>query len=269
MNAGQSTDLVRYETDGAIATVTLNRPDRLNTMTDALLERTIEVFDEVASDDGIRVVIFTGEGRAFCAGGDLAEGVGGGVGSQGPVEADIGKLRRYMRTSQQLHEMPKVTIAAINGACAGAGFSWACAADLRYASDRAVFNTAFLNAGLSGDFGGTWLLTRIVGAARAREAYLLAQKFDAAHAERIGLVTAVYPHEELKSGVRDVAEQLAAAAPLALRSIKANLNDALRIGFTEALDREADRHTRSGRTDDAEEATQAFMEKRRPAFHGR
>ena len=173
-----------------------------------------------------------------------------------------------MRTAELLHEMPKPTIAAINGACAGAGLSLACACDLRYASASAVFNTAFLNVGLSGDFGGTWTLTRIVGTARARAAYLLAERFDADEAHRIGLVSEVLGDEELGDHVRGVAERLATQPQQALRSMKANLNDALELSFGEALDPEAIRHIGSGRTDDAREATAAFLEKRAPVFRG-
>jgi 2-(1,2-epoxy-1,2-dihydrophenyl)acetyl-CoA isomerase len=261
-------DLVLYRAEVGIATVTLNRPDRLNTMTDALLEALLATLEKAADDEDVRVVILGGAGRAFCAGGDLAEGVGGGVGGAGGVESAVGNLRRYMRTAQLLHEMPKPTIAAIKGACAGAGLSLACAADLRYASTSAVFNTAFIGVGLSGDFGGTWTLTRIVGTARAREAYLLAERFGADEAERIGLVSKVVPDDALMDEVTGIAERLAAAAPIALRSIKANLNDALQLDFPAALEREAERHIRCGRTDDAREATNAFLEKRPPVFRG-
>ena len=261
-------DLVLYGAEAGVATVTLNRPDRLNTMTDALLEALLSTLERAAGDEEVRVVILTGAGRAFCAGGDLAEGVGGGVGGAGDIESAVGNLRRFMRTAQLLHEMPKPTIAAIKGACAGAGLSLACAADLRYAATSTVFNTAFLGVGLSGDFGGTWTLTRIVGTAHAREAYLLAERFGAEEAERVGLVSKVVPDEELTDEVSAIAERLAAAPPIALRSIKANLNDALQLDFSTALDREADRHIRSGRTDDAREATSAFLEKRPPVFRG-
>ena len=261
-------ETVLYEADGGIATITLNRPERLNAMTAPLLTEALEALETAASDDEVRVVVLTGAGRGFCAGGDLSAGAGGGVVGGGPVEADVASLRRFMRSSQLLHGMPKVTIAAINGACAGAGLSWACAADLRYAAASAKFSTAFLTAGLSGDFGGTWTLPRLVGAAKARELYLLADRFDAAEAERIGLVAKALPDDELVGFVRSTAERLASAAPVALRGIKANLNDASEVGFAELLDREAARHVRSGRTSDAREAARAFVEKRPPTFTG-
>ncbi len=262
-------DTVLYETDGAIATVTLNRPDNMNTMNGELLAAAVDVFERAASDDAIRAVIFTGRGRAFCAGGDLGGGAGGGVFDERPVQQQVESLRRSMRTSQLLREMPKATIAAINGACAGAGLSWACACDLRYAAESARFNTAFLSAGVSGDFGGTWTLPRIVGPSKARELYMLSERFTAQDAERLGLVARVLPGEELMPAVRRVAEKLAASAPLALRRIKANFNDSERLSFSEALDLEADRHTRCALTEDATEAADAFMAKREPAFKGR
>lgn len=262
--------VVRYAVDGGVATITLARPEHYNTMSRQLLEEVLAAMEAAAEDDAVRAVILTGSGRAFCAGGDLQEfsrrEPGGGPRS---LEADIRRLRGFMRTSQLLREMPKVTFAAINGACAGAGLAWACAADIRYGAASAVFNTAFMTAGLSGDFGGTWTLPRIVGPARARELYLLAEKFRAPEAERLGLVSAVLPDEELLPFVRGRAERVAGFAPLTVRAIKANLNDSLDVSFSTMLDREADRHTRCGRTEDAAEAARAFLEKRPPVFHGR
>jgi 2-(1,2-epoxy-1,2-dihydrophenyl)acetyl-CoA isomerase len=262
-------DTVLYEADGPIATVTLNRPENMNTMNIELLAAAVEILERVASDDAIRAVIFTGNGRAFCAGGDLGGGAGGGVFDDRPVQQQVESLRRAMRTSQLLHDMPKVTIAAINGACAGAGLSWACACDIRYAAESAKFNTAFLSAGVSGDFGGTWTLPRIVGPAKARELYMLSERFTAEDAARLGLVTRVLPNDELMPAVRDVAERLSKSAPVALQHIKANFNDSERLSFSEALDREADRHTRCSLMEDATEAANAFMEKREPVFTGR
>jgi len=260
---------VLYETDGPIATITLNRPDRLNAMNRELITAAVETFEKAASDPAIRVLILTGAGKGFCAGGDLAGFAGGEFKQPQPIEQRIAELRRSMRTSQILRESDMVTIAAINGACAGAGFSWALACDLRYAAASAKFSSAFLNAGLSGDFGGTYSLTHILGTAKARELYLLAERFDAAEAERIGLVSKTLPDAELMNHVRGVARKLADSAPIALREIKHNLNDALRLSFSEALDREADRHSRCGTTEDNTEAAKAFLEKRKPQFKGR
>lgn len=260
---------VRYEVEASVATLTLDRPERLNTMNRALLDDALAAIERAASDDDVRVVVLTGAGRGFCAGGDLGARGDDAVLAGGPLEGDVARLRALMRSSQLLREMPKPTIAAINGACAGAGLAWACACDLRYAAASARFSTAFLTAGLSGDFGGTWTLPRIVGAAKARELYLLADRFDATEAERIGLVARTLPDDELLPHVREVAARLAGSAPLALRAIKANLNDADEVGFAELLDREAGRHVRCGRSRDAREAASAFLEKRPPVFEGR
>lgn len=264
-------NVVLYNIDGSIATIALNRPEKMNTLNEGVLQDLMRALHEAASDDRIRVVILTGTGRAFCAGGDLtafAAGTDEGTAAV-PLQARIDSLRGVMRTAQLLHEMPKVTIAAINGACAGAGLSLAAAADLRYCARSARFNTAFLTAGLSGDFGGTWSLARIVGPAKAKELYLLAEKFSAEEAERIGLVTRAVEDKDLMNEVRHVAERIAGFAPLAVRAAKANLNDAPEMAMSEMLDLEADRHTRLGTTDDAKEAAAAFLQKREPAFQGR
>ena len=260
---------VLYETDGAIATVTLNRPDRLNAMNKELIAAMVETMERASSDPAIRVLILTGAGRGFCAGGDLAGFADGEFKEEQAIETKIADLRQSMRTSQRLRESSFVSIAAINGACAGAGLSWALACDLRYAAQSAKFSTAFLNAGLSGDFGGTFSLTQIVGTAKARELYLLSDRFSAADAERLGIVSEAVPDEDLLAHVRGKALQMADAAPVALRCIKQNLNDATKLSMSEAMDNEADRHSRCGTTEDNTEAAKAFLEKRKPSFKGR
>ncbi|MEE8422181.1 MAG: enoyl-CoA hydratase [Dehalococcoidia bacterium] len=259
-------ETVLYESDGNIATITLNRPESLNAMDGDLLRGAVDALEQAAGDDSVRAVILTGAGRGFCSGGDLRAA---GTLGDGNLESRIGVLQAFERSSRLLHEMPKVTIAAVNGPCAGAGLSWACAADLRYAAESARFLTAFATAGLSGDFGGTWTLPRIIGPARAREMYLLGDRVTAEEAERIGLVSKMLPDDELMPHVRSVAERLIAAAPIALTRIKQNLNDADEITFAEALNREADRHVRTGGSEDSREARMAFNEKRPPNFTGR
>ena len=174
-----------------------------------------------------------------------------------------------MRTSQLLRDTSKVTIAAVNGACAGAGLSWACAADLRFAASNARFATAFINAGLSGDFGGTWLLPRLVGSSKARELYLLSAPIDAAEAQRIGLVAEVVEPDDLQARVAEVASTLVARAPLALRAMKENLRDHEEMSWPAALDSEAGRHAFCCTTDDGAEAAAAFVAKRDPVFTGK
>jgi 2-(1,2-epoxy-1,2-dihydrophenyl)acetyl-CoA isomerase len=262
-------NLVTLETsDDGIALVTLNRPERLNTMTGELLLEARHIFTTVAENPLIKVMILTGAGKGFCAGGDLSVGPGGAVTGDLQGDAAAEMLRDFMETSLILHTMPAVTIAAINGACAGAGLSWACAADLRFSSDKARYNTAFRDAGLSGDFGGTWSLPRIIGAGRASEKYLLSKPFDAAEALHIGLVSGVFPAEQLMAEVMKTARQLSLTAPLALQLIKQNLVDSETSTFAEALDYEAVRHSFCTGTRDAAEAAKAFIAKRQPVFTG-
>jgi 2-(1,2-epoxy-1,2-dihydrophenyl)acetyl-CoA isomerase len=199
----------------------------------------------------------------------MAEGNAGGLDVDGSFFTLVNTMRHGTLASQLLHEMPKPTIAAINGACAGAGLALACAADLRYCAQGAVFNTAFARAGVSGDFGGSWSLPRIVGPAKARELYLLAERFDATEAQRIGLVSGTFPDSEFETKIAEVTNRLMSLAPLALRSIKKNMNESFAWGFSEALDREAVRHIELGFTEDSTEAAKSFLEKRPPAFLGR
>lgn len=262
------TDVLQVAVSDGVATLTMDRPDRRNAMDQALAEQMLRALERVSDDDAVRCVVLTGAGGHFSVGGDLEAGAGGITGDTPTPEVVTG-LRMAMRSSQLLHEMPKPTIAAIRGACAGAGISWACACDLRYASDTARFNTAFAQAGVSGDFGGTWTLPRIVGPAKARELYLLAEKFGAEEAHRIGLVSAVWADDRFDDQVNEVATKLAGMAPLALAAVKANLNDSERLSFTEQMDREAQRHATTARTEDAVEAAMAFLEKRAPRFQGR
>lgn len=261
---------VIYEMEAGIATITLNRPEKMNTMGGELVALAGAAIAEAAEDDSVRAVILTGAGRVFSAGGELrAERTPSAAAGLATMEAKIARLRGQTRISQLLHEMPKPTIAAINGGCAGAGLAWACACDIRYCCESARFNTAFVTAGLSGDYGGAWTLPRIVGPAKARELYLLAEKFDAAQALQIGLVSAVHPDAELMPFVRQKAARLARFAPLTLRAVKQNLNDALDLSFADLLDRESDRQVRCWHTEDAGEAARAYIEKRQPVFHGR
>lgn len=264
-------DMVLYEVDDGVATITLNRPEQLNTMSNDLLDAALAALEQAADDQGVRAVILTGAGRAFCAGGDLAgmaAGQAGGIAGGDSSTGRIATLRHAMRSSQLLHDMPKATIAQINGPCAGAGLAWACACDLRYCGESAVFNTAFMTAGLSGDFGGTWTLPRILGQGKATELYLLAEKFGSAEAVRIGLVSRSFADADLGSEVRRVARRIGGFAPLALAAIKENLAESPNVPFSAQLDAEAARHIRCGMTEDAREAATAFLEKRPPIFHG-
>jgi 2-(1,2-epoxy-1,2-dihydrophenyl)acetyl-CoA isomerase len=168
-----------------------------------------------------------------------------------------------------LHEAPLVTVAAIKGACAGAGLGWASACDLRICDDTARFNVAFLDVGMSGDMAGTWFLPRIVGAAKARELYFLPGKFAGAEAARIGLVNRVVPELEFETELAALVERLANSSPLALKGMKANFVDQEHMGLAQFLAAETARHSACGRSEDSKEAFRAFVEKRRPVYQGR
>lgn len=264
-------DLVRYEAEDGVVILTLNRPERLNAITAALITELQQALNRADDDPDVRVVVLTGAGRAFCAGGDLNPPRDDRPPGTAPVTAaqQVATVQRLVAVAGMLHEMTPVTIAAVNGACAGGGLSLACACDLRYAADSAVFSPAFLAAGLPGDYGITWSLPRLVGPAKARELLLVADRFGAAQAKELGLVCDVFPAAELGSQARAVAARLTSAAPLAVQALKANLNDAETSSFGDALRREAERLVPCLRSDDFAEAARAFLAKRPPVFHGR
>ena len=252
---------------GRVLLIELNRPDRLNAMNKQMCAELVEVLEPLATDSSVRSVVLTGVGRGFCAGGDLGDI--DDIAREIDVDAEAEGLRLLHRSSLLLRELPQPTIAAVNGPCAGAGLSWACAADIRVAAESAVFRTSFVSAGLTGDFGGTWTLPRIVGGAKARELYLLNAKVRSVEALRIGLVSEVTPDDQLRTRALEMAEQAATQAPLAMAGIKANLNDAERLSFADLLDVEAGRQAGATATIDCQEAANAFLEKRDPVFSGR
>lgn len=258
--------VVLLERRNGVATVTLDRPDRLNAVSSELLAQLLAAVEEAVSDESLRVLVLSGAGRAFCVGGDLQGFAAKTEPSEMPRAREVEGLRHFMRTSQLLRESRLISVAAVNGACAGAGLSLALACDLRLASASAVFRTAFIAAGLSGDFGGTWSLSCLLGEARAKELYLLNEKVHAEDALRLGLVCRVFPDDDFAAEVRTVVAGLADRAPLALLGMKQNLTDAARLSFAEACDREAVRHVRCSRSPDAAEAARAFLERRSPVF---
>lgn len=230
-------DTVLVEDREGVRLITLNRPERYNAMTDELLNDLLVALAAAAVDETVAVVVVTGAGKAFCAGGDL--------GAMGDFRADLdtaertAALRILHNCSLLLHDMPKATIAAVNGPCAGAGLSLACAADLRFAAPSAVFKSAFLGVQLTGDFGGTWSLPRIIGWGRAREFYLLDERVDAARAAEIGLVSGVLDGESFLGAVHERADALAARQVDVVAGIKANFADGETSDFALALDGEA------------------------------
>jgi 2-(1,2-epoxy-1,2-dihydrophenyl)acetyl-CoA isomerase len=253
-------EAIIYDKAAHRATITLNRPEARNGITQRMLDELYEAVQDAAADKSLRVLVLRGAGRDFCPGADVKHYASGQGGRSNP---------KAFHVSTILHEAPVVTIAAIRGACAGAGLGWAAACDLRVCDDTARFNSAFLGVGISGDMGGPWTLPRIVGAAKARELYFLPGKFEAQEACRIGLVNRLYAEAEFEAAVEEIVTRLVNSAPIALKSMKANFLDAERMGLAEFIDIETQRHSAAGQTEDSKEAFKAFVEKRTPVFHGR
>jgi 2-(1,2-epoxy-1,2-dihydrophenyl)acetyl-CoA isomerase len=252
-----------------VALLTLNRPDRLNAMSRDMLDALLEAMPRLAADPDVGVVVVTGAGRGFCAGGDVKAMAEGREGDDASLEEKAQNLRARMEVSRWLHEMPKPTIAMVRGAAAGAGLSLALACDMRIASDTSKYGTAFARVGYSGDFGGSYFLTQLVGTAKARELYLTADLVDAQQALALGMVNRVVPDAMLETETMALATHLAKGPSVAYRYMKRNLNAAESGGLKDVLDLEAWGHTRSGMTEDWREATRAFVEKREPVFKGR
>jgi 2-(1,2-epoxy-1,2-dihydrophenyl)acetyl-CoA isomerase len=259
--SGRQFETIVYEKSGPVARLTMNRPDRLNAMTNRMLVETRDALAAAAEDRELRVLVLTGAGKGFCPGADIGQVAS--AAPDDPLTADD------FRVPILLHNMPAVTIAAVNGACAGAGLGWALACDFRFAAESARFNVAFLDVGVAGDMGGPWSLSRIVGSARARELYFLPGKFDAAEALRIGLVTRVFPDDQFREEVDAIVNRLTDCAPIALRTLKANFVDSERMDFAGYVALESERHFRMFETEDTREAFAAKAQKRKPQFKGR
>jgi 2-(1,2-epoxy-1,2-dihydrophenyl)acetyl-CoA isomerase len=259
-------ELIETVTD-RVATLTLNRPDRLNALSSPMIDALLEALPRLGADPKIAVVVLTGAGRGFCAGGDVKSMAEGS--SQLGVEDAVQRLRGRMEVSRLLHEIPKPTIAMVNGPAAGAGLSMALACDLRIASQSARFITAFVKVGFSGDFGGSYFLSKLVGTAKARELYYTGEPLDSAPALVLGIVNRVVPDAELADATMTLATRLARGPSIALGLMKQNFNAAETGTLSELLDLEALHQIQTGRTEDHLEAARAFVGKRPPIFTGR
>jgi 2-(1,2-epoxy-1,2-dihydrophenyl)acetyl-CoA isomerase len=262
------TDDLLFEVSNRVATLTLNRPEKLNALSNAMIEAAISYLERAAVDAEVGAIVVTGAGRGFCAGGDVSA-MSEAVEAPLTLEERIDRQRSAHRFAFLLHEIPKVTIAAVNGAAAGAGLGLALSCDLRLASDKAKLTTAFAKVGFGGDFGTTWQLTRLVGEARAKELFFLSEVLTANEALRIGLVNKVFPVENFQTEVRRIAERLASGPLVSYRYMKENVNLASVSDFRASLDREAFTHLRCGQTEDHREGVLAFVDKREPRFRGR
>ncbi len=256
-------DGLRVEVDGAVATLTLDRPEALNALTIPLKVALLGALESIAADRSVRAVILTGAGRAFCAGQDLAE-----RGGPDAMPLDVELRERYNPIVRTLRSMGQPVIAAVNGVAAGAGASLAFACDLRIAAADARFVLAFGRIGLVPDSGATWFLPRLIGASRAAELALIGDPVSADDALRIGLVHRVVPGDQLLAEARAMADRLAASAPLALAMTKAALERSWSIDLDAALDEEARLQGLAGATADHTEGLAAFREKRPPRFTG-
>jgi len=266
-------DLIARTEDG-VAILTMNRPKARNALSGPMLGAMERILADAERDPEIGCVVITGACGAFCAGGDVKGmaqgGDSGGASAKLTLDERVHLQRLQQRnTSGRIHEMPKPVIASLPGAAAGAGLSIALACDLRIASENAIMTTAFAKVGFSGDYGGTYFMTRLIGAAKARELYLLSDRVDAKQAEQLGLVNKVVPADALEEETMKWARQLASGPTIAYRYMLENLNRAVNGEMGECLDMEATHHIRCGMTEDHRNAAKAFVNKETPVFKGR
>jgi 2-(1,2-epoxy-1,2-dihydrophenyl)acetyl-CoA isomerase len=262
----QAPVLLEGKHDG-IATLVLNRPDRLNALNNELAIALNEALGHIAMDASVSVVVITGAGRAFCAGGDLgALGKSRQSGSIAEVEP---LLRAGMQMVLRMRTMPQPVIAAVNGAAAGAGLNIALAADIRIAAEEATFGQTFSKIGLFPDYGGTYFLPQLVGPAKAAELFYTGDIIDAKTALAIGLVNQVVPAARLEAEVKALAQKIAHGPALAIRAVKRKLFASGEKELTEALENEVREQMRCFSSEDCNEGIRAFFEKRQPKFQGK
>ena len=259
-----SNETVLQHLESGLLTITMNRPERRNALNPDMTLGLVAAAKRAAEDPEVRAVLLKGAGGTFCVGGDvksMAEG-------RAPVsfEGRQVQLRRGMEVSRILHEMSKPVVAQLDGAAAGAGLSIALACDFRVASTSVKITTAFAKVGLSGDYGGTYFLTQMLGSAKARELYLLSPVLTAQEALALGMVTRVVSDAEVESASRELAMSLAQGPTITYGYIKRNINNAERLSLEACFDGEALHHSRSNETADHKEAAKAFVEKRKPVF---
>jgi enoyl-CoA hydratase/carnithine racemase len=260
-------EYLRFEVEQGVATIKLDRPDKLNAFTDDMLEKWLAALEECRTSPEVRVIVITGTGRAFTTGGDV--GTFSDKASQGAASITSGLMQGSQRLPRKLAEIDKPLIAALNGFATGGGLDIALACDVRFAAESARFAETYARMGLIPGMGGAYLLPRIVGVAKALEMFWTGDWVDAREAERIGLVSKVFPDAELMEGTYAFARRIADGAPLAVQLIKRVMRLGLDRDFASALDIVAASMPIVRASEDHKEAVNAFKEKRAPQFKGR
>jgi 2-(1,2-epoxy-1,2-dihydrophenyl)acetyl-CoA isomerase len=255
---------ITLERADGVVTITLRRPEKKNAADAAMWNELLAEFRAIAANSADRAVVITGAGGNFCSGADLWRPP-----DDAPPRHQLFNMRHITDVCLALHRIPQPTVAKVRGVAVGAGLNLALSCDLVVAADNARFSEIFARRGLSLDFGGSWLLPRLVGMHRAKELALLADIIDARQAEQMGLVNRVLPDDEVDAFVADWAARLAAGPPIALAMSKRLLNNSLNVTLEEALDDEGLSQTVNFGTRDTAEAIKAFLDKREPQFEGR
>lgn len=251
--------------ESGVATITFNRPDKLNSLSPKLIDEIPQALEEVGADKSVRSVVLTGAGRAFSAGAEL----------DSPIftmtsPADLKDFfAPVTRTILAIRNMPKPVIAAVNGPAVGGAMNMVLACDIIIASETARFGEVFINIGLQPDYGGTYLLPHLIGVGKAMELMLTGRLFDAREAERLGIVTQVVPADKLESVAQELARKLADAPPLAVAATKTSVYQALTMNLPMALESESRGQSMLFLTQDMKEGIKAFLEKRKPVFKGK
>ena len=265
-------DLLAHEED-QVLTITLNRPAARNAMSGEMNDALAKTLEHGEQSPNVRCIVLTGAGGAFCAGGDVKGMAARGDGDDpGPTldERIHGQRLNQRNTAGRMYLMPKPVVASLPGPAAGAGLSLALAADLRIMADTAFITSAFAKVGFSGDYGGTFFLSHLVGAAKAKEIYYLSDRVSAEECQRLGLANFVVPADQLEAETQALARRLASGPPVAYRYMKENFNRAaMGADVIECLDLEATHHVHAGLTEDHRNAARAFVEKKQPVFAGR
>jgi enoyl-CoA hydratase/carnithine racemase len=255
-----------YEVKDRIATITLNRPDKLNAFTGPMIDAWARTLGEAQADDQVHVVIVTGAGRAFCAGGDVGRM---GEGAPSPLEHKNQLWESIHRIPKQLEQMDKPVLAMVNGVAVGAGMGMCLMCDVRVASEEARFSTGYVKVGLVPGDGDTYFLPRLVGPAKALELLWTADFIDAGEALRLGIVNRVVPSAELREATYALARQIAEGPQIPIRMIKRLVYQSLRLDLRTHLDLVSSHMAIARQTADHAEGVAAFKDKRSPKFHGR